>query len=187
MGRTTYWVWSIKRRMMGFWVLVRLWIRLYDPQFLPVPTQDHSGPLVCRRGQAGDKLLNAAAAPCNFSGYRESAGAWLTSDYPSPSLRVSVWREESSHRQSVRVLSLLIALESLFSVVWYLQPGMLPNRDTLYVYSCEKQKTSNIDHAVHRLVFDVNAVVWTSPSTPEVLIRDVLFPVYIWFLTCSDY
>lgn len=133
MGRTTYWVWSIKRRMMGFWVLVRLWIRLYDPQFLPVPTQDHSGPLVCRMGQAGDKLLNAAAAPCNFSGYRESAGAWLTLNYPSPSLRVS------SQRQSVRVRSLLIALEGLFSVAWYLQPGIVP-AGIVHVYSCEKQK-----------------------------------------------
>ncbi len=121
----------------------------------PVPTQAHSGLLLCRRGQAGDKLWNAAAAPCNFSGYRESAGPWLELDYPSPLLRVS------SQRHSVRVLSLLIALERLFNVAWYLQPGIVPTEMVFMCIAVRSKNPSNIDHADHRLVSDVNAVVWT--------------------------
>jgi len=105
---------------------------LNSSQVLPVPTQDLSGLLVCRRGQAGDKLWNAAAAPCNFSGYRESAVAWLTLDCPSPSLRVRVCvcvcggRELSASSVLWECSFLLIALDGLLNVAWYLQPAIMP-------------------------------------------------------------
>lgn len=144
-------------------------------QVLPVSTQDRSRLLVCRRGQAGDKLWNAAAAPCNFSGYRESAVAWLTLDCPSPSLRACVCggRELSATSVLWECSFLLIELEGLLNVAWFLQPAIMPTEIQLYSISPKDPQYRPCS---------AQARFWSECSPLAVLIWDVLFPVFICLL-----